>query len=75
MDKAPPFSLENVFYKSQLDKNLSHNIYKNGQWGSYRYLKFHLNKNYTVNHASCVLEKCADLSSLTWIEDSCDYSM
>ncbi|XP_065214305.1 fatty acid synthase-like [Planococcus citri] len=75
MDKnAPSFSLENQFYKSQLDKNLSHNVYKDGQWGSYRNLKLHLLKNVQVDHASCKLQRCADLSSFKWHEDVHDIS-
>ena len=67
---APVFTLENPFYKSQLDKNLSYNVYKNGRWGSYRYLKFHPQQNTKINHSFCKLEKRANLSSFKWLEDS-----
>lgn len=33
---APPFSIENPFYKKQIQSGLPINILKDGQWGSYR---------------------------------------
>ena len=72
---APIFSLENSFYKKQFDKNLSHNVYKKGQWGSYRHLPFEALENYNVTRTVCQLEKPGDFSSLRWIESSLDPKM
>ncbi|KAK9746600.1 KR domain [Popillia japonica] len=38
MDEAPKFDPNLDFYKTQLDKKLSFNIWKDGGWGTYRHL-------------------------------------
>ncbi|CAG9769092.1 unnamed protein product [Ceutorhynchus assimilis] len=65
---APDFDLNSPFYKNQLDKNLAFNVYKDGQWGTYRHLL--LNKINQINAEQCYLNSLrrGDLSSLTWIE-------
>lgn len=69
-DNAPKFSLKNFFYKAQYDKNLSHNVYKNGQWGSYRHLPFGPTTDIETAHAFCALDERGNLSSFRWIEGS-----
>ncbi|XP_037041706.1 fatty acid synthase-like isoform X2 [Bradysia coprophila] len=68
-DRAPPFSLENPFYTKQLMFGLAINVYRNGQWGSYRHVKLRQqeeeiprNKHFYVN----TLHN-GDLSSLSWL--------
>lgn len=66
--KAPLFNLEHPFYKSQLDLGHSINIFKNGQWGSYRHLTLENNievKSYSGHCFANSLTK-GDLSSLKW---------
>ncbi|XP_065204931.1 fatty acid synthase-like [Planococcus citri] len=71
MDKeSEDFSLDTPFYKKQLDKNLVHNVYKEGQWGSYRHLALTSVENIKTERAICKLEKLGDFSSLRWIESS-----
>lgn len=67
-EDTPDFSLQNVFFKNQLDRDLSHNIYKNGQWGSYRHLLLEPIDNVEVPHAYNTLDVRGDLSSLSWVE-------
>ncbi|XP_049277914.1 fatty acid synthase-like [Anopheles funestus] len=66
---APPFDASNAFYKDQIELGLAINIYRNGQWGSYRHFKLLEGPRYesTTNHcfANCV--KPGDLSSFTWM--------
>ncbi|XP_065210550.1 fatty acid synthase-like [Planococcus citri] len=69
MDKnMADFSLENTSYKSQLDKNLSHNVYKNGEWGCYRHLSLLLEEDVTTPHTICTLGERGNFSSFKWIE-------
>ncbi|XP_065214304.1 fatty acid synthase-like [Planococcus citri] len=72
---APDFTLENSFYKSQLDKNLSQNVFKNGKWGSYRHLPVETVKEIEVRSAFCEAQKRGDFSSFKWLEDSMDPAM
>ena len=38
-ENSPSFNLSNPFYETQYTKGMTMNILKNGQWGTYRYLK------------------------------------
>ncbi|XP_065209085.1 fatty acid synthase-like [Planococcus citri] len=68
--KAANFSLENTFYRSQLDKNLSHNVYKDGHWGCYCHLKTEPVQEIDAAHAFCTLEERGNFSSFKWVEGS-----
>lgn len=37
-DDAPTFDIEDPFYRNQLILNLPYNVYRNGKWGTYRFL-------------------------------------
>ncbi|XP_065218307.1 fatty acid synthase-like [Planococcus citri] len=71
-DKAPSFSLDDPFYKSQLDKDLSHNVYKDGKWGGYWHSSLNSLTDIESSHAFCTLEERGNLSSFKWIEGSLD---
>uniref|UniRef100_A0A8D8UL46 Fatty acid synthase n=1 Tax=Cacopsylla melanoneura TaxID=428564 RepID=A0A8D8UL46_9HEMI len=73
LDKAaPPFDLENPFYKNQIEKDLAVNIYKNGQWGSYRHSILKSTKYVEANHAFINSLVRGDMSSLTWEQGPID---
>lgn len=66
---APNFDVEHPLYKVQLKLGLSTNVYRNGQWGSYRHVRIPVSEevrsrtgHYYVN---CLVK--GDLSSLTWL--------
>nr|XP_018896772.1 PREDICTED: uncharacterized protein LOC109030329 [Bemisia tabaci] len=40
-DDVSPFSLDNKFYREQLEKNVVVNVLKNGKWGSFRGTPLH----------------------------------
>lgn len=67
-DKAPKFDLNHDFYQKQYKKGLSVNVFKNGEWGSYRHLL--LEKEIVVEREHCYVNTVVkgDLSTLTWIE-------
>ncbi|XP_065221118.1 fatty acid synthase-like isoform X2 [Planococcus citri] len=67
-NNAPCFSLDEPFYKDQLDKNLRHNVYKDGKWGSYYHLTLDLDSHVESIHAFCMLEEHGNLSSFKWVE-------
>ncbi|XP_065221123.1 fatty acid synthase-like isoform X2 [Planococcus citri] len=69
---TPAFSLDDPFYKVQLDKDLRYNVYKDGKWGSYYHLKLDLEDRVECSHAFSVLEEHGNLSSFKWIEGPLD---
>ena len=71
MDEKPiDLPMDDQFYISQLEKNLSHNIYKNGHWGSYRHLSLNLGQDEETIHAYGKQEERGNLSSFKWIQGS-----
>lgn len=67
---APPFDINNSFYQKQLALNHPINVFKDGTWGSYRYLDMLpelKNPNKQGNHffANCLVK--GDLSTITWL--------
>ncbi|XP_065216376.1 fatty acid synthase-like [Planococcus citri] len=72
---APTFSFDDEFYKSQFDKNLNYNIYKEGKWGGYWNLEMDPISDVKCAHAFCTLEERGNLSSFKWVQDSLDPSM
>lgn len=71
MDKsAPDFSLDNPLYKTQLNKDLILNVYKNKVWGSYRHLLLEPSSLIEVKHAYINTSIRGDLSSFKWLEGS-----
>lgn len=73
--EAPKFDINNSFYQKQLSLNHSINVFKDGTWGSYRYLDMlpELNDPDTQqNHffANCLVK--GDLSTLTWLNGTLD---
>ncbi|XP_065221121.1 fatty acid synthase-like [Planococcus citri] len=69
-NNAPHFSMDEPFYKDQLDMNLRHNVYKDGKWGSYYHLTLDLDSHIESTHAICMLEEHGNLSSFKWVEGS-----
>jgi len=68
MDKsAPAFSLDDPLYKSQLQKDLALNVYKNKVWGSYRHLLLEPSSLIEVQHCTANSTIRGDLSSLKWL--------
>lgn len=75
-NKSPSFTIENSFYQNQLKLGLAINVFRNGQWGSYRHHQ--IEKNFTTRPA---LDHCyvnalvkSDLSSLKWISGPFNYA-
>lgn len=74
--KAEKFSLNSTNYMKQLRKDLVHNVYKNGTWGTYRH--FLLDQvdgsgKLQVEHAYINTLTRGDLASLKWIEGPLTY--
>uniref|UniRef100_A0A2H1WWR5 SFRICE_007688 n=1 Tax=Spodoptera frugiperda TaxID=7108 RepID=A0A2H1WWR5_SPOFR len=64
---APPFNPDLEFYEEQLNKDLIFNVYKDGQWGTYRHLSLDLD-TVRADHAYVNALTIGDFSSLKWIE-------
>lgn len=68
--QAPPFEINNQFYSSQISKGLAFNVFKNGQWGTYRHylLQQDMNISQRIDHcyANCLVR--GNLSSLAWLK-------
>lgn len=68
--RAPPFDVTNQFYKNQLSLGLGVNVYRNGQWGTYRHLQLIMDDIALPRSEHIygnVLHR-GDLSSLNWFE-------
>lgn len=66
-----PFAFNNPLFVEQLRKDLIQNVYKNGNWGSFRHLKLDGNTSVPtlpVEHAYVNALTKGDLASLKWIE-------
>lgn len=68
--RAPPFDVTNPFYKNQLILGLGINVYRNGQWGSYRHLQLVMNDVALPRseHVYGNVLHRGDLSSLSWFQ-------
>ncbi|XP_030748833.1 fatty acid synthase-like isoform X2 [Sitophilus oryzae] len=66
--EVPEFDINLPFYESQLKKQLALNVYKNGQWGTYRHLLFDQSNIIQREHYYLNSLIRGDLKSLTWIE-------
>lgn len=72
---APQFDINHSFYKKQLDLNHAVNIFKDGKWGSYRYLDMVPELNLPNSQGEHFFANClvkGDLSSLTWLNGPLD---
>ncbi|KAJ8946540.1 hypothetical protein NQ318_004676 [Aromia moschata] len=73
LDEIKQINLK-TFSETQLKKNMAVNVYKNGQWGTYRHLL--LNGINVVEREHCFVNSLVrgDLSSLTWLEGPLNYN-
>jgi fatty acid synthase, animal type len=74
-ENAPKFDSSNEFYRNQLKQGLTMNVFRDGQWGSFRHLTIlhadHKTQRTTSNcFASCLT--LGDLSSLKWLSGPYD---
>lgn len=67
--RAPPFDINHQFYKSHLQLGLAVNLFKNGQWGSYKHflLKQSAECEKQIDHCYANSLTRGDLSSMTWL--------
>lgn len=68
MDDDMSFNAEDPIFAKQLEKNLVQNVYKNGQWGTYRHFPITLNQEVKPQHIFLGQQTTGDLSSLRWME-------
>ncbi|CAG9858327.1 unnamed protein product [Phyllotreta striolata] len=66
--KSPKFSTSCKFYKDQLEKNLTINVYKNNNWGTYVHLPLKEMESKHSENAAVQITTPGDLSTLVWIE-------
>ncbi|XP_013396069.1 fatty acid synthase [Lingula anatina] len=75
-DPLPDVTVGSQMFKILRQKNLLMNVYKNGQWGSFRHLSSNqdVQEPYAeVEHAFVNVLTRGDLSSLRWIESPLKY--
>ncbi|XP_055377654.1 fatty acid synthase-like [Condylostylus longicornis] len=64
---APKFSLNNDFYRRQIDLGLTVNIFKDGQWGSYKDLNLK-DISLNINNFYADIDQPGNLESLKWYQ-------
>uniref|UniRef100_A0A1W7RAJ9 Fatty acid synthase n=1 Tax=Hadrurus spadix TaxID=141984 RepID=A0A1W7RAJ9_9SCOR len=69
----PPFNFKDSVYKELLHNDLIMNVYKDGQWGSFRHISLHTGQSVMTEHAFVNVLTRGDLSSLRWIESPIKY--
>ncbi|XP_011264667.2 fatty acid synthase-like [Camponotus floridanus] len=70
---APKFDLFSQFYAKQLEKDLMANVFKGGQWGSYRHLQLDQHIYVELEHAYVDTLMTGNLNSLEWIQSPLTY--
>ncbi|KAH7986441.1 hypothetical protein HPB51_026667 [Rhipicephalus microplus] len=75
-NKVTDFRPSNPEYKEILEKNLVMNVYRDGQWGSYRHIvtQSHGPPKVTTPYAFLNVQTRGDLSSLQWYESPLRYA-
>ncbi|XP_077489927.1 fatty acid synthase-like [Amblyomma americanum] len=75
-NKVADFSPSNPAYKDVLERDLVMNIYRDGQWGSYRHLVTQSDgaPKTTTEYAFLNVQTRGDLSSLQWYESPLRYA-
>ncbi|KAJ8919481.1 hypothetical protein NQ315_002102 [Exocentrus adspersus] len=68
MDEVEEFDPQMPFYTNQLKKYMAVNVYKDGQWGTYRHLPLQKLDIVEREHCFANVTLRGDLSSLKWIE-------
>ncbi|KAJ8919484.1 hypothetical protein NQ315_002105, partial [Exocentrus adspersus] len=68
MDEVEEFHPQTSFYANQLKKHMAVNVYKDGQWGTYRHLLLQNTDVVESEHCFANVTLRGDLSSLKWIE-------
>jgi fatty acid synthase, animal type len=72
---APPFDIDDIFYKNQLNLNHAINVFKDGTWGSYRYIDMLPELDHPISQMNHCFVNClvkGDLSTLTWLNGPLD---
>lgn len=67
---AAVFSIDSDFYRNQLRKDLTFNVFRNGKWGTFVHLPLRPIENKEVEDASVSILTVGDLSTLSWVEKS-----
>ncbi|KAG5869188.1 hypothetical protein JTB14_000254 [Gonioctena quinquepunctata] len=68
-ENARKFSLDDTFYRKQLEKNLTFNIFRGNKWGTYVHLPISKDpKKKLVTNALVKIETVGDLSTMKWFE-------
>lgn len=72
---APEFSFDTPLYKNQLELGLAINIYRNGAWGTYRFLNLTQTRQEApqTGHVYANVQRLGDLSSFQWFSGSLEY--
>lgn len=65
---APPVDVTDEFYKKQLEKGLVSNVFKDGEWGTYRHLLLEETGKVESQHSFADMTTVGDLSSFRWVE-------
>ncbi|KAG8183232.1 hypothetical protein JTE90_014407 [Oedothorax gibbosus] len=73
--KVPPFRVDHPFYKHLQEKSLVMNVWREGEWGSFRHVPTKTDKQMKlVDHSYIHCRKYGDLSTFEWIESQVKYA-
>ncbi|KAJ8958013.1 hypothetical protein NQ318_002015, partial [Aromia moschata] len=73
MDQTKRYDPDDKIYIDQLKKDMVVNVYKDGEWGTYRHLLLDHNAEVKVEQAYVNILEQGNLSSLRWIEGPLHY--
>lgn len=72
---APPFCLAQPFYRSQLDKNLNVNVFRDNKWGCYVHYTLAEIPLAKRPHAFVKVGRTGDLRTLNWYQGNVNPSL
>ncbi|KAF5296382.1 hypothetical protein FQA39_LY12501 [Lamprigera yunnana] len=69
LDQAPIFNVSDRFYFEQMQKRLTANVYKNGRWGTFRFLKLDSSQPVETDYVVGEFQVVGNFSSFSWFQN------
>lgn len=75
LDEDEKFEPNSQIFGDQIKKNMTVNVYKNGQWGTFRHLLLNQNEGITCEHSIAKELVRGDISSFRWVQGTLNHNI